>query len=214
MLGEGHVARQCTQSKRPKNSAWFKEKLMLVEAQESSQVLDEEQLLFLANPGVVVGQNTKITMPLNAAFQTDDLNALDSDCDEVPGAQAILMAHLSNYDSDVISEITSDSNIISYEQYLKEMESARVQNNTSSDQQNAIIMLVFDVISDQVAKCTTDNLKLKELDASLTAELESYKEQVKQFKERQNVNLNDHEKFIESQMNDMILSKNAKFAAF
>ncbi|GJZ20056.1 hypothetical protein Tco_0556646 [Tanacetum coccineum] len=96
-------------------------------------------------------------MPLNAAFQTDDLDALDSDY--------------------VISEITSDSNIISYEQYLKETESAGVQTNTSYDQQNAIIMLVFDVISDQVAKCTTDNLKHKELDASLTAELESYKEQ-------------------------------------
>ncbi|GKC93548.1 hypothetical protein Tco_1158990, partial [Tanacetum coccineum] len=42
------MARQCTQPKRPRNSAWFKKKLMLAEAQESSQVLDEEQLAFLA----------------------------------------------------------------------------------------------------------------------------------------------------------------------
>ncbi|GJV28301.1 hypothetical protein Tco_1384749 [Tanacetum coccineum] len=124
-------------------------------------------------------------MPLNAAFQTDDLDAFDSDCDEAPGAQAILTAHLSC-----------------------------VQNNTSSDQQNAMIMSVFDVISNQVAKCTADNLKHKELDASLTAELKGYKEWVKQFEEKQNVDLNDHEKFIESQMNDMIMSKNVKFVAF
>ncbi|GKC61888.1 hypothetical protein Tco_1089486 [Tanacetum coccineum] len=124
-------------------------------------------------------------MPLNAAFQTDDLDAFDSDCDEAPGAQAILTAHLSC-----------------------------VQNNTSSDQQNAMIMSVFDAISDQVAKCTADNLKHKELDASLTAKLKGYKERVKQFEERQNVDLNNREKFIESQMNDIIMSKNVKFAAF
>nr|GFD17286.1 hypothetical protein [Tanacetum cinerariifolium] len=30
--GEGHLARHCTHPKRPRNAAWFKEKLMLVEA--------------------------------------------------------------------------------------------------------------------------------------------------------------------------------------
>ncbi|GJZ61845.1 retrovirus-related pol polyprotein from transposon TNT 1-94 [Tanacetum coccineum] len=45
--GEGHIARQCTQPKRPTNAAWFKEKAMLAEAQESGQILDEEQLAFL-----------------------------------------------------------------------------------------------------------------------------------------------------------------------
>ncbi|GKA95605.1 reverse transcriptase domain-containing protein [Tanacetum coccineum] len=50
--GEGHMARQCTQPKRPRNATWFKEKLMLAEAQESGQVLDEEQLEFLADPRI------------------------------------------------------------------------------------------------------------------------------------------------------------------
>ncbi|GJR26936.1 retrovirus-related pol polyprotein from transposon TNT 1-94 [Tanacetum coccineum] len=50
--GEGHMARQCTQPKRPRNSAWFMEKLLLVEAQEAGQILDEEQLAFLADPGI------------------------------------------------------------------------------------------------------------------------------------------------------------------
>nr|GFA46776.1 hypothetical protein [Tanacetum cinerariifolium] len=30
--GEGHMARQCTQPKRSRNDAWFKDKLMLAEA--------------------------------------------------------------------------------------------------------------------------------------------------------------------------------------
>nr|GEU87125.1 hypothetical protein [Tanacetum cinerariifolium] len=32
--GEGHMARQCTQLKRPRNATWFKEKAMLAEAHE------------------------------------------------------------------------------------------------------------------------------------------------------------------------------------
>nr|GEW60272.1 hypothetical protein [Tanacetum cinerariifolium] len=39
--------------KRLRNAAWFKEKEMLVEAQESGQILDEEKLAFLADPGIL-----------------------------------------------------------------------------------------------------------------------------------------------------------------
>ncbi|GKD34201.1 hypothetical protein Tco_1249710 [Tanacetum coccineum] len=46
------MVRQCTQLKRPKNAAWFKEKTMLAEAQEARQILDEEKLAFLADPSI------------------------------------------------------------------------------------------------------------------------------------------------------------------
>ncbi|GKF73989.1 hypothetical protein Tco_0220321 [Tanacetum coccineum] len=45
-----------TQPKRHRNVAWFKENAMLAEAQESGQILDEEQLAFLADPGIPNGQ--------------------------------------------------------------------------------------------------------------------------------------------------------------
>nr|GEW70243.1 hypothetical protein [Tanacetum cinerariifolium] len=51
-LGEGNMAKQCTRPKRPRSSAWFKEKLMLAEAQEAGQILDEEQLAFIEDPGI------------------------------------------------------------------------------------------------------------------------------------------------------------------
>ncbi|GJU17934.1 putative ribonuclease H-like domain-containing protein [Tanacetum coccineum] len=54
--GEGHMARQCTQPKGPRNTTWYKDKAMLVEAQEAGQIFDEEQLVFLADPGVPDGQ--------------------------------------------------------------------------------------------------------------------------------------------------------------
>ncbi|GJX99323.1 hypothetical protein Tco_0356342 [Tanacetum coccineum] len=170
---EGHMARQCTQPKRPRNSAWFKEKILLVQAQEAGQVLDEDQLAFLADPRVAEIQDTQTTITHNVAFQTDDLDAFDSNRDEAPGAKAVLMANLSSYDSDVISEITH-----------------------------------------RIAKCNAENIKNKNEQESLTDELERCKERVRIFEERQKVDLNDREKYIDSQMNDMILNKNAKFAAF
>ncbi|GJT47918.1 hypothetical protein Tco_0974075 [Tanacetum coccineum] len=111
-------------------------------------------------------------------------------------------------------KITSDSNINSYDQYLKETESAAVQNTASTEEQNAVIMSVFKEITNRVAKCNADSIQNKNVNESLTAELERYKERVRMFEERQKINLNDREKYIESQMNDMILNKNAKFAAF
>ncbi|GKF04860.1 retrovirus-related pol polyprotein from transposon TNT 1-94 [Tanacetum coccineum] len=66
--GEGHMARKCTQPKRPRNAAWYKDKAMLAEAQEAGQILDEEQLVFLVDPGVLDGQAVQTIIPNNAAF--------------------------------------------------------------------------------------------------------------------------------------------------
>nr|GEZ25009.1 hypothetical protein [Tanacetum cinerariifolium] len=42
--------------KRPRNAAWYKDKAMLVEAHKAGQILDEEQLAFLVDPGVPDGR--------------------------------------------------------------------------------------------------------------------------------------------------------------
>ncbi|GJT58143.1 hypothetical protein Tco_0993197 [Tanacetum coccineum] len=49
---------------------------------------------------------------------------------------------------------------------------------------------------------------------SLTAELERYKERIAIFEQRLNVDLNQREKLIDSQMDDLICDINAKLAAF
>nr|GFA39069.1 retrovirus-related Pol polyprotein from transposon TNT 1-94 [Tanacetum cinerariifolium] len=48
--GTGHIARNCTQPKRPQNSEYFKDKMLLMQAQENGVALDAEQLLFLVDP--------------------------------------------------------------------------------------------------------------------------------------------------------------------
>ncbi|GKD05569.1 integrase, catalytic region, zinc finger, CCHC-type containing protein [Tanacetum coccineum] len=77
----GNMARQCTQEKRRRDATWFKEKVLLVQAQAEGKEYDEEQLAFLADPRVVDGQISQI-ITHNADFQTDDLDAYDSDCDD------------------------------------------------------------------------------------------------------------------------------------
>ncbi|GKB90588.1 hypothetical protein Tco_0962860 [Tanacetum coccineum] len=58
-----HIARNCTQLKHPQKSEYFKDKMLLMQAQENGVALDEEQLLFIAG-----GQD----------------NAIDEDVDEQP----------------------------------------------------------------------------------------------------------------------------------
>ncbi|GJY64352.1 retrovirus-related pol polyprotein from transposon TNT 1-94, partial [Tanacetum coccineum] len=69
------------------------------------------------------GQAVQTIIPNNAAFQTEDLDTYDSDCDDISNAKAVLMANISNYGSDDFeqtqdvdftdNEIHNDSNIIS-----------------------------------------------------------------------------------------------------
>nr|GEW05739.1 putative reverse transcriptase domain-containing protein [Tanacetum cinerariifolium] len=50
--GEGHMSKQCTKPRRKRDAEWFKDKVLLVQAQANGQVLQEEELEFLADPGV------------------------------------------------------------------------------------------------------------------------------------------------------------------
>ncbi|GKE69934.1 retrovirus-related pol polyprotein from transposon TNT 1-94, partial [Tanacetum coccineum] len=91
----GHIARNYTQPKRPQNSEYFKDKMLLMQAQEN---------------GVDLALN------VDNVFQTDDCDAYDSDVDEAPMTQTMFMTNLSSadpvcdeaglsYESDVLSEV-------------------------------------------------------------------------------------------------------------
>ncbi|GKF00847.1 hypothetical protein Tco_0027770, partial [Tanacetum coccineum] len=71
--------------------------------QANSQILHEEELAFLADPGIIEGQATQTVITHNAAYQADDLDAYNSDCDELNTAKVALMANLSHYGSDALA---------------------------------------------------------------------------------------------------------------
>nr|GEZ43192.1 hypothetical protein [Tanacetum cinerariifolium] len=91
---EGHMSKQCTKPKRKRDEQWFKDKVLLVQAQANGQVLQEEELEFLADPGIAETSSTQYAVTNNAAYQADDLDAYDSDCDELNSTKIALMNFL------------------------------------------------------------------------------------------------------------------------
>nr|GEY71662.1 hypothetical protein [Tanacetum cinerariifolium]GEY72961.1 hypothetical protein [Tanacetum cinerariifolium]GEY97766.1 hypothetical protein [Tanacetum cinerariifolium] len=109
--GEGHMSKQCTKPKRKRDEAWFKDKLLLVQAQANGQVFHEEELEFLTNLGIAETQSTQYVITNNAAYQADDLDTYASDCDEINSAKIALMANLSHYGSDNLAEVHNQDNV-------------------------------------------------------------------------------------------------------
>ncbi|GJQ94989.1 hypothetical protein Tco_0006128 [Tanacetum coccineum] len=83
------MSRQCTKPKRKRDDSWFKEKVLLVQAQAHVQILNEEELAFLVDPDIPEGQSTQTVITHNATYQADDLDAYDSDCDELNSAKLL-----------------------------------------------------------------------------------------------------------------------------
>ncbi|GJR82068.1 retrovirus-related pol polyprotein from transposon TNT 1-94 [Tanacetum coccineum] len=174
---EGHMERQCPKPKRKRDATWFRDKVLLVKAQGNGKVLNKEELEFLADLGIAEGTVTQSVITHKAAYQADDLDAYDSDCDEISTAKDVLMANLSSYCSDVLSE------------YLLETQNAAVQDINSSTQQDAMILFVFEQLSQQVTNCNKVNKDNLIANETLSVELERYKERVKLLEERQDVDL-------------------------
>ncbi|GKB19451.1 retrovirus-related pol polyprotein from transposon TNT 1-94 [Tanacetum coccineum] len=98
--GIGHIARNCTQPKHPQNSEYFKDKMLLMQAQE---------------------KGVDLALNVDNVFQADGCDAFDYDVDEAPTAQTIFMANLSSadpvydeagpsYDSDILYEVQDHDN--------------------------------------------------------------------------------------------------------
>ncbi|GJV76799.1 retrovirus-related pol polyprotein from transposon TNT 1-94 [Tanacetum coccineum] len=206
--GEGHMSKQCNKPKRKRDDSWFKDKVLLVQAQASGQILHEEELTFLADLRIPEGQATQTVITHNAAYQVDDLDAyalivMNLTLPKLLSWRIYLtMAMPSSEQSNVVNyletEITSDSNIIPYSQYLIESQQVDVQNSNSSAQQDDLILSVIEQLKPQVVHCTKTNLENKNVNDTLTAELKRYKEQVKVLKEGQNVDLKSQDNVSDS----------------
>ncbi|GJZ40838.1 integrase, catalytic region, zinc finger, CCHC-type containing protein [Tanacetum coccineum] len=260
--GIGHIARNCTQPKRQQNSEYFKDKMLLMQAQENRVALDEEQLLFITG-----GQDNAVDEDVNEqpvqdlalnvdnVFQADDCDAFDSDVDKAPTAQTMFMANLSSvdpvydeaspsYDSDILYEVhnhdhyqdavfehhevheihddvqpnyvvdshadyTSDSNMIPYDQYVKDNAVTVVQSIISFVPNDAY-MVILNYIYEPSAQCVYVPTQNNVVDNSLTAELATYKEQVELYERRAKFELTEREQKINEQLRIVIADRNRK----
>ncbi|GJV57729.1 retrovirus-related pol polyprotein from transposon TNT 1-94 [Tanacetum coccineum] len=118
--------------------------------------LTEEKIAFLADPGLPDIQTSQTVITHNAAYQADDLDAYDSDCDELNSAKISLHCQSSqgmvqyaltrnnnpdnlNYDLFNQSEqiMTSSDSLMMWEP---------VQNSNSSAHQDVLILSMFEQI--------------------------------------------------------------------
>ncbi|GKA84196.1 hypothetical protein Tco_0805791 [Tanacetum coccineum] len=107
------------------------------------------QLRILSNPRQLATINDgRVTLQ---PVQADDLDAYDSDCDELNTAKVALMVNLSHYGLDALAEAHNpdnvDNNMIN--QVVRVMPSSEqsnvvVQNSNSSAQQDALILSVIE----------------------------------------------------------------------
>nr|GFC05955.1 hypothetical protein [Tanacetum cinerariifolium] len=87
------------------------DKVLLVQAQANRQILHEEESEFLADPRIAEAQTTQYVITNNAAYQVDDLDVYDSNCDEINSAKIALMANLSHYGYDNLAEVHNLDNV-------------------------------------------------------------------------------------------------------
>ncbi|GJZ99817.1 hypothetical protein Tco_0672368 [Tanacetum coccineum] len=140
--GEGHMSKQCTKPKIKWDDSWFKDKVLLVQAQANGQILHEVELAFLVDPGIAKDQATQTVITHNAAYQADDLDAYDSDCNELNTAKVALMANLSHYGSDALAEVYNHDNV------NNNMINQAVQVMQSSEQSNVVNHSETEITSD------------------------------------------------------------------
>ncbi|GJX57809.1 hypothetical protein Tco_0287706 [Tanacetum coccineum] len=175
-----------------------------------------------------------LALNVDNVFQADDCDAFDSDVDEAPTAQTMFMANLSspdpgsylrttkhhevhemhddvqpNYVVDSHTDYASDSNMIPYDQYVKDNAVSVVQSNVSSVPNDAYMMIINEM-HEQTAQSVYANKQNKVVNASLTAELATYKEQVELYERRAKFELTEREQKIEEQLRIVITDRNIK----
>nr|GFA93146.1 hypothetical protein [Tanacetum cinerariifolium] len=131
----------------------------------------EEELEFLVDPGTLESSSNQIVVTNNAAYQADDLDAYDSDYDEINSAKIALMANLSHYGLDNLAEANNPkirANSLTHQEK---------QNSTLPALQDDLILSVIEQLKTQVVTCTKINQDNKQVNDLLTAKLERYKSQ-------------------------------------
>ncbi|GJZ45356.1 integrase, catalytic region, zinc finger, CCHC-type containing protein [Tanacetum coccineum] len=114
-----------------------------------------------------------------------------------------------NYVVDSHADYTSDSNMIPYDQYVKDNAVPVVQSNESSVPNDAYMMILNDIYEPST-QCVFVTTQMNVFDNSLTAELATYKEQVKLYERRAKFELTEREQKINEQLRIVIADRNLK----
>ncbi|GJT14336.1 retrovirus-related pol polyprotein from transposon TNT 1-94 [Tanacetum coccineum] len=101
------TSRYPTTNNQLRNSSNPRQQAIINDGRVTLQPIQGRHTSFTADPRIAEGQATQTVITHNAAYQADDLDAYDSDCDELNTAKVALMVNSSHYGSDALAENTS-----------------------------------------------------------------------------------------------------------
>ncbi|GJW58871.1 hypothetical protein Tco_0105602 [Tanacetum coccineum] len=105
-------------------------------------------------PGIPEGQATQTVITHNVAYQADDLDAYDFDCDELNTAKVALMANLSHYGSDALVKL---------ERYKEQVKVLKEGKNVDLRSNDTISDLSAQSVNiDRLKQTLSEHLKEKE----------------------------------------------------
>ncbi|GKB97109.1 retrovirus-related pol polyprotein from transposon TNT 1-94 [Tanacetum coccineum] len=105
--GEGHMSKQCTKPKRKLDDTWFKDKVLLVQVLANGQILHEEELAFLVDPGIAEDVLDVVHNPDNM-----DNNMLNQEKESLMKTVTLLKIDFKKEESrNIDREITLEKNI-------------------------------------------------------------------------------------------------------
>ncbi|GKB09126.1 hypothetical protein Tco_0837438 [Tanacetum coccineum] len=122
--GEGHISKQCTKPKRKQDDSWFKDKVLLVQAQANGQILHEEELAFWADPGTAEDALAEVHNPDNV-----DNNMINQGVQVIPSSEQSNVEAVQNsgsssqQDALILSSIEIDRLKQTLSEHVKEKES-------------------------------------------------------------------------------------------
>ncbi|GJU62168.1 hypothetical protein Tco_1244003 [Tanacetum coccineum] len=109
-------------------------------------------------PDILDGQATQTVITHNAAYQANDLDAYDSDCDELNTAKVALMANLSHYGSDALAEINLDNKSVN-DTLTADLERHKEQVKVLKEGQNVDLRSNDNVSDSSAQSVEIDHLK-------------------------------------------------------
>nr|GEV15379.1 hypothetical protein [Tanacetum cinerariifolium] len=134
--------------------------VVLVFQKDNGQVLHEEELEFLADPGIAETSSIQYVVTHNAAYQANDLDTYDSDCDELNSSKIALMANLSHYGSNNLAESQEkDTIIMKLKERLKSLSGNVKEEKIKSESEE--IETINIKLDHKVTKLVAENEHLK-----------------------------------------------------
>ncbi|GJZ01299.1 hypothetical protein Tco_0519260 [Tanacetum coccineum] len=187
MIFLSHMAKQCTVRKRVKDSEWFKDKMLLAQAEEAGVVLDEEQQDFLADSLEETNDYCDDEATTNTIFMANfsPVGSLNDDT-VAPRYDSDTLYEVSHYDTyhdpdvlnsniqelgyieniisnnDLYDELKGNNDVISYTDYILTIGNDEDNYVPPLVQKNDMMLSLIEQMKCQVEKCNKETFILAE----------------------------------------------------